>query len=429
MDCVEVQGTLSLPLSMRVSSLKSLSSLFVPDGLLLLAAIAFLRPTGLPKWTAPMLLTYDYLVLALAILVAWYVGLSRVVFATLLLALADGALGSFSLASRLPAVRHGVFNTVGLLLPLNFLALALIQERHLAVRRDIAWFVVILMQALLVVGLCLAPSSGWAAVILPSLDVTFIDPRWLRWSVLNQASLLAFAAALVLVTARFIVSGSRLDRGFFWSLLAAFIAMQGAARGWSPTHFLATAGLILMVALYADEYRLSHYDELTNLPDRAAFLQTLKEVKGQFTIAVIDIDNMKQINTDYGEALGNVALRLLAAKLRRLRRGQAFRCGGDKFAVIFQGRTVSDVLPRLEALKAGMLNSAIRLSWTRRLITRRAERYVAADLVVTVSIGAAETGPRASTGEQVLRYAEQALLQAKQAGRNEVRALASGEGR
>src|SRR5579885_845730 len=115
MDCVEVQGTLSLPLSMRVSSLKSLSSLFVPDGLLLLAAIAFLRPTGLPKWTAPMLLTYDYL------------------------ALADGALGSFSLASRLPAVRHGVFNTVGLLLPLNFLALALIQERHLAVRRDIAW--------------------------------------------------------------------------------------------------------------------------------------------------------------------------------------------------------------------------------------------------------------------------------------------------
>ncbi|WP_447977519.1 diguanylate cyclase domain-containing protein [Candidatus Nitrospira bockiana] len=43
---------------------------------------------------------------------------------------------------------------------------------------------------------------------------------------------------------------------------------------------------------------------------------------------------------------------------------------------------------------------------------------------MTVSIGAAETTPQAVKPEQVLRQAEQALQRAKQAGRNEVRALA-----
>lgn len=411
---------------MRLFSSRSLFSFIVPDGLLLLAAVAFLRPTGLPPWTAPLVLTYDYLVLAMAVLVAWYVGLSRVVFATLLLGLADGALGAFSPARHTPGLSHVVFNAVGLLLPLNFLALALIQERHLSVHRDIMWFGLIVAQALFVVGLCFMPDSHLTAAVAASLDVSFVDPRWTTWTALSQSSLLAFGAALILVTARFIVHGSRLDRGFFWSLMAAFVALHGTARGWSPTHFLATAGLIVMVALYADEYRLSHYDDLTNLPDRRAFLQSMKHLTGQSTIAVVDVDGMKQINTDYGEAVGNRALQLAVAQLRRLRGGQGYRCGGDRFVIVFRGRRLTEVLPRLEALKTAMLNSTVRLPWPwiTRVLRRRSKRCVAGTLVVTVSIGAAETTVNNTAPDRVLKQAEQALIQAKQAGRNEVRALA-----
>ncbi|WP_447977520.1 diguanylate cyclase domain-containing protein [Candidatus Nitrospira bockiana] len=340
---------------MRLAPLKSLTTIVFPDGLLLLLALAFLRPTGLPTWTGPLVLTYDYVVLCAAVLLAWYIGLSRVVFATLWLVVADGALGPLvSIANLEPDARQTAFQAVALLLPLKFLALALIRERARLVRRELLWLSLILAQAMLIFSVCRSPKAGWVEAVSAALGFAFTDPRWTQWTRLPQPSVLAFAAALALMTIRFCTWGGRLDRGFAWALVAVLLALEGAGRGWSPTNFLATAGLILIVALYADEYRVSHYDELTGLGDREALRSVLSTLSGRYALAVVDVDELKRINAHYRESVGNRALRVVAECVAGVRGGEVFRDEGDRFVIVFRGRRLTDVLPRLEALRVAV---------------------------------------------------------------------------
>ena len=408
---------------MRQSVSQSIVSFLLPDGVLLLAALALLRPAGLPKWTGLLVLTYDYLVLAGAIVLAWYVGLSRVMIATLLLAIADGALSRFSGVGLTTGLGRTMFDAVALLLPMNFLALSLIEDRRFVLRRDVVWLSVIIMQVCFVLWLCFSQRSQHAAALAASLHSAFIDPGATRWTTLSQPALLAFCAGFGLVGARFVLQGSRLDRGCVWALMATFLALHGMGFGWSPTNFLATAALILIVAVYADEYRLSHYDDVTGVQGRDAFYQALRDAVGPYALAVIDIDEMKRLNERYGDAIRDKALRLVARKVARVRGGTAFRYDRDKFAVLFRGTSTAVVLPRLEALRAAVQGMSVTVGGGfHALITRRGvDRAQDQPLAVTVSIGVAEPTPNLSKPEQVFTKAEQALLRAKQAGRNEVR--------
>jgi len=413
---------------MRQSLSQSIASFLLPEGVLLLAALALLRPSGLPKWTGLLILTYDYLVLAGAVVLAWYVGLSRVMIATLLLAMVDGAVSRFSGVGLTTGLGQTVFNVIALLLPLNFLALSLIEDRRFVLGRDVVWLGAIVAQICFVLWLCFSQRSQHAAVIAASLHSAFIDPGATRWTALSQPALLAFFAGLALVGARFVLQGSRLDRGFVWALMATFLALHGTGLGWSPTNFLATAALILIVAVYADEYRLSHYDEVTGVQGRDAFYQALRDAVAPYALAVIDIDEMKRLNERYGDAMRDKALRLVARKVARVRGGTAFRYDRDKFAVLFRGTSAAVVLPRLEALRAAVQGMSVPVGGFHtlmKLVHRRAiDPSQGQPLAVTVSIGVAEPTPNVAKPEQVFTRAEQALALAKQAGRNEVRTSA-----
>ena len=409
---------------MRHTSSPSLVSFVIPDGMLLLAALALLRPTGLPKWTGTLILTYDYLVLAGAIVLAWYVGLSRVMIATLLLAIVDGTLSRFPGMSLTDSSGDRVQRRR---LPAPDEFSRAVAHRGTPVRPPPRHRMAgaIFVQACLVLWLCFSQKSrtplprGVAALCVSRLGAT-------RWTALSQPALLAFIADLFLVSARFILHGNRLDRGFVWALMAVFLALHGMGLGWSPTNFLATAALILIVSVYADEYRLSHYDEVTGVSGRDAFYEALRDVTGRYALAVVDIDEMKRINERYGDAIRDKTLQLVARKLSRIRRGDTFRYDRDKFAVLFHGKSAADVLPRLEALRAAVQGMSVPVSGTLHTLMRKRAIDPAHDqpLVVTISIGVAEPSPNLTKPEQVFKRAEQALLRAKQAGRNEVRALA-----
>jgi diguanylate cyclase (GGDEF)-like protein len=93
------------------------------------------------------------------------------------------------------------------------------------------------------------------------------------------------------------------------------------------------------------QHHESHHDALTGLPNRRAFENRLAiEVSrvarygGELTVCMADLDSFKRINDLQGHAAGDRVLRDVAAVLRRLRdTDQAFRFGGDEFAVIFSG--------------------------------------------------------------------------------------------
>src|SRR5207247_10234508 len=80
---------------MMAHGLKWLYSFVMPGGLVLLAAMGLLRPRGLPDWSLSLVFAYVYIFLGAGILLGWYMQQSRVLFATMLLALADRALMQF----------------------------------------------------------------------------------------------------------------------------------------------------------------------------------------------------------------------------------------------------------------------------------------------------------------------------------------------
>ena len=109
-----------------------------------------------------------------------------------------------------------------------------------------------------------------------------------------------------------------------------------------------------LLAQAAHEQSLAaRLDGLTGLHNRRAFEELI--VDSYFSshrfgsIAVIDVNNLKPLNDQYGHAAGDVALRLLARALQFHFRTSdpMFRIGGDEFAVVMLGCSQADLSMRM----------------------------------------------------------------------------------
>jgi diguanylate cyclase (GGDEF)-like protein len=108
----------------------------------------------------------------------------------------------------------------------------------------------------------------------------------------------------------------------------------------------------------------SWHDPLTNLFDRRSFDRLLEMSVARslryhwpFTLVVIDLDDLKVINDRDGHAAGDVALRALGERFRRILRfgDNAARIGGDEFALILPNTDPDDVPPLLERIGAAQV--------------------------------------------------------------------------
>jgi diguanylate cyclase (GGDEF)-like protein len=130
----------------------------------------------------------------------------------------------------------------------------------------------------------------------------------------------------------------------------------------APLLSLALVGPLLAVALYQRSAhralvatRLALTDALTGLGNQRHFYDRLQqELDGAesaakpLALCLLDVDGMKQVNDSLGHPVGDKLLELVASCLRR--GGEAFRVGGDEFAVLLPGRTEDDALAVANAL-------------------------------------------------------------------------------
>jgi diguanylate cyclase (GGDEF)-like protein len=111
--------------------------------------------------------------------------------------------------------------------------------------------------------------------------------------------------------------------------------------------------------------RLRHealHDALTGLPNRRAFrARVVREIDGGdgFAIVLCDMDNLKTVNDTRGHDAGDKALQMLANGLRgRLRHSdEAYRIGGDEFAVVLPGIVQVDVEHVMGRLRGAVASS------------------------------------------------------------------------
>ena len=127
---------------------------------------------------------------------------------------------------------------------------------------------------------------------------------------------------------------------------AGLAAGAFAASQWAPLLALALLGPIGSVALYRqsiqtalDAGRLALTDQLTGLGNDRRFLERLEraldraELDGRsLALCLIDVDDFKRINDRFGHPVGDQVLVEVATCLRH--GGEAFRIGGDEFALL-----------------------------------------------------------------------------------------------
>ena len=159
---------------------------------------------------------------------------------------------------------------------------------------------------------------------------------------------------------------------------------------------------------------IAHFDALTSLPNRVLLADRLQQAKAQalrrnqqLAVAFLDLDGFKTINDQHGHDTGDQVLVKLAQRMKQaLREGDSLaRLGGDEFVA---------VLIDLE-------DQAASLPMLSRLLLACAQSVQVGDLSLHVSASLGVTFyPQAQDidADQLIRQADQAMYQAKLAGKN-----------
>ena len=98
--------------------------------------------------------------------------------------------------------------------------------------------------------------------------------------------------------------------------------------------------------------RQVYMDSATQVFNRRYYDEQLRELSGEYAVAMIDVDNFKQVNDRFGHAAGDAALYRVAQTMRSLLRSSdaLVRYGGDEFFLLFQSLPRAVLHQKLEVL-------------------------------------------------------------------------------
>jgi diguanylate cyclase (GGDEF)-like protein len=184
-------------------------------------------------------------------------------------------------------------------------------------------------------------------------------------------------------------------------------------------HYLAGQAAVSIenVGLHETVERQAVTDELTGLSNRRRFQEVLgaeversKRFDQQLGLVMLDIDDFKSVNDNYGHQQGDIVLREVARILRASSReiDEPARYGGEELAVVLPGTDLEGAHNLAERVRAGI--EALRLPVT--------GDDTAEPLRITASFGAAALSDATANSRALVAAADEALYQAKRAGKN-----------
>ena len=221
-----------------------------------------------------------------------------------------------------------------------------------------------------------------------------------------------------------------LDRKLTESILTGKLCkmqlrVQHKTRGWVWSELLGTPVfdkdgefihkvLILRDISKQKEYEsklefFAYHDSLTGLPNRRMLKEAMFrkiEQNEEFAVMILDIDDFKVINDEWGHEVGDQVIQEFAQRLtRNIGEGDlAARLGGDEFVILYKG----PISPEEVMEKARLIRQSMELSWN----------AWDTDLKITTSIGIHIASAEAFNPSDVLKNADHALYEAKNSGKN-----------
>lgn len=261
-----------------------------------------------------------------------------------------------------------------------------------------------------------------------------IAANWTVFAIANAASARALLVRVEqpLRTAYWLAAGSSASIALvtFAMALAALLSPPGSMRLFQQStlnpavYFIGSMAqmslsfaLVLMInyRLADDLRKLASTDALTGLLNRGSLEQAvgrmsaLSATAGEtHSVMMIDVDHFKNINDRYGHPAGDQVLRRLAVLMQAMiRRGDHLgRYGGEEFCISLPSTGEAEAAAMAERLRQCYFD--MRIEWGGQ------------ELRGSLSIGVADSRLAGAELSMLVTAADQALYQAKRAGRNRV---------
>jgi diguanylate cyclase (GGDEF)-like protein/PAS domain S-box-containing protein len=176
--------------------------------------------------------------------------------------------------------------------------------------------------------------------------------------------------------------------------------------------------------------QLAFYDPLTQLPNRRLLIDRLNQALASSkrsalygAVMFLDLDNFKALNDTHGHAAGDLLLIEVSHRLRSSVREMdtVARLGGDEFVVMFREFDGERISSRLQA---GAIAEKIRVSLSEPYVLKTQDQHgkpVTVEHHCTASIGVVLFLGESTSQDDIFKYADAAMYQAKAAGRNTLR--------
>lgn len=170
------------------------------------------------------------------------------------------------------------------------------------------------------------------------------------------------------------------------------------------------ASAIETARLYKRVYQMSFQDELTGICNYRAFHNDLEKLMSEgrspIVLIMLDSDNLKAVNDQYGHHSGDELIRRIAEALKACATGDdtVYRYAGDEFMLLSPGATLEEAEEKVRAI--------------REHLRKRPLVQDDCHIPVAVSVGIAGYPEDASTADGLKRAADEALYRSKRKGKN-----------
>ena len=308
-------------------------------------------------------------------------------------------------------LKFALFTT---LVPLLLLAIMLLREQSVFSIKALPLYFLFIFTLLFALWL-IREQPDWA---VKYLFTDWLPTRYFDWTKLPQTTLGVFLMITLSLIILLTLRQNSITAAAMGVLIILFISLHLKSQN-TDLIILISSGLILCLFIVLQEsWRMAYLDELTQLPGRRALREKLQSLVGIYAIAMVDIDFFKKFNDQYGHDTGDEALRMVAAKLKKVTGGGvAYRYGGEEFTLVFANKSIEQVTEHLEKTRELIANTPFVVN--RRTNNKQNKTMKNKTVSITVSIGAVDSID-ISSADETLKQADMALYNAKKKGRNRI---------
>jgi len=309
---------------------------------------------------------------------------------------------------------------IGPLLALNFILVISRPERGIYNKNGVHLLLLFLFELMLLI---------WFVNITPELLLKYFYYPYFVSEIfdatpLYQSSIIINVIVFLILLTNAIIKQKVMMTGYLGAFISIVFAQHFINSPITSMMFFSVACLILILAINLNSFRLSKVDIITELPSLRSFKCELNKLKDSFCVALVDIDDFKEITDVYGQDVCDQILRMIASRSLLLgRKGFPYRYGDKEFALIFYDMQLHEANKYLATLCDSIANEPFLIRSKKRPmfkpnsvspVGQTARNTMSKSIPISVSVGIAEKQSHHQNAFDVLKTAKEALNRAKE---------------